>query len=457
MKLKHLLLCALGLHLAAAAGAYWVGRAQAWPGAFDADGVATFASDGRRYQSEVSALEETLKREGVAAWLRAAAPVHVKLYSLSYALFSPLFGRTTLSAEPLNLLYYLATLLLVFALGREVYDARAGLLAAALYAALLPSFLLHTTQLLRDPLFVVLALALVLAALKLMANVYGLRKALLVGALGGSAAAALWLVRSPTWWVVLSIIYLALFLSAVRQLRTRAALKGNLAGLALMLAVAVSASYLLKPYETPKEKWSPNGAGTSVDSDKTQRARGPFDLPARLVRRVRKTRAAFVEQYPNAESNIDPGVKFEGLSDVFAYLPRAFLIGMCAPFPGMWLRAGGQVGTAGRLLSGCETLLMYMIELLALCGLWHRRRDPRVWFLALVGFIGATALGLTVVNVGTLYRLRYVFWALFVVVAADTISRLFASRLAARRERVSGHRRKTVNIRASDATESSTL
>ncbi len=55
-----------------------------------------------------------------------------------------------------------------------------------------------------------------------------------------------------------------------------------------------------------------------------------------------------------------------------------------------------------------------------------------VWFLVLVGALGATALGLTVVNVGTLYRLRYVFWALFVVAAADTISRIVAARLAAR-------------------------
>ncbi|HEX5708872.1 MAG TPA: glycosyltransferase family 39 protein, partial [Pyrinomonadaceae bacterium] len=253
MRLKHLLLFAACLHLAAAVGAYWAGRTGAFPGTFEPDGVASFASDGFLYRRQVVELEAKLKDEDVAAWVRARAAAHVKLYSLSFALFSPLFGPTILSAEPLNLFYYLATLFLIYAVGREAYDRRAGLLASAAFAALCPTFLMHTTQLLKDPAFVVLALALMLVCLKLLGRDYDLRGGLLAGLAGGGAAAALWVVRSSMWWVVLAVVMLACVLSVARQARARVLLRGNLAGAALMLALALCASHLITTKAFPQE------------------------------------------------------------------------------------------------------------------------------------------------------------------------------------------------------------
>jgi hypothetical protein len=206
MRLRHLLVTAMCVHLAAATGAYLAGRWAVAPATFDGGGVASFASDGRVYRLQIVALEETLKRDGAAAWLATPAPVHVKLYSLSFALCSPLFGQTILSAEPLNLIYYLASLLLIFALGSEAFGPREGLLAAWMTAALLPSFLLHTTQLLKDPLFVVLALALVLVSVKWLTTGYTLKGGLAAGALGGAAAGALWLVRDSMWAMMLAVM-----------------------------------------------------------------------------------------------------------------------------------------------------------------------------------------------------------------------------------------------------------
>ena len=102
--------------------------------------------------------------------------------------------------------------------------------------------------------------------------------------------------------------------------------------------------------------------------------------------------------------------------------------------PSWWAGAGGIVGTAGRLLRGCDTFLIYLVELLALQSLWHRRRQLPVWLLVLAALIGITALGLVVVNVGALYRQRYLFWILFVVVGAETVARLLGARFSARRE-----------------------
>src|SRR5687767_666625 len=121
MRLRHLIIIAICIHIAVAAGVYLAARHNVAPNTFDHGGVGFFASDGRIYRRQIDALHQTLRQDGVMAWLRTPAPVHVKLYSLSYAAFSPLFGRTILSVEPLNLFYYVVTLLLVFTLGREAF------------------------------------------------------------------------------------------------------------------------------------------------------------------------------------------------------------------------------------------------------------------------------------------------------------------------------------------------
>ena len=74
---------------------------------------------------------------------------------------------------------------------------------------------------------------------------------------------------------------------------------------------------------------------------------------------------------------------------------------------------------SGRRLAGFETLLSYVIECLALFGLWRARRNLSAWLLFLVITLGAMSLGLVVGNIGALYRLRYPFWVLLVVVGAS--------------------------------------
>lgn len=435
----------MAAHLVVVLSIYLVGRLGMFPGISE-DGIVAFASDSRMYQLLTRELEETLRQEGIVNWFLTPSPTHVKLYSLSSAVFSPFFGQSILSVELLNLFYYLATLLLIFNLGRETYGEKEGLLAAGMFAVLCPSFMLHTTQLLKDPLFVVLALLLILVSVRCLTRKYTLAEGLSSGAVGGFAAGSLWLVKNSVWWLVLTIIVLGGILCIAQQLHRRSAMQGNLASIALTLLIALSASYFVTPYWLPKEYWAPNKPGaerlsttagepvaTIPDSGNAQTSSARPEardgakgggLMSRVAGSIGHTRAQFVEMYPDAGSNVDVQVKFDGAADVVRYLPRAMLIGLCAPFPGMWLRAGENVGTSGRLLSGVETLLLCLIELLALHSLWHRRRQPSVWLLILIALIGVLALGMVVVNVGALYRQRYLFWILFVIAGADAVSRM---------------------------------
>ena len=141
---------------------------------------------------------------------------------------------------------------------------------------------------------------------------------------------------------------------------------------------------------------------------------------------IRARRGGWVVYAGNA-SSLDSDVQFDNAADIVRYLPRAAVIGFFAPFPRMWFESGTN-GRSGRLLAGAETLVMYLLYLPAVVCVWSERRKLAVWLMFLVTTIGLIALGLVVVNAGALYRLRYVFWILVIMLAVRGVKVLRASR-----------------------------
>ena len=140
-------------------------------------------------------------------------------------------------------------------------------------------------------------------------------------------------------------------------------------------------------------------------------------------------RRAGFRSYTSQASNIDADVQFTSMGDVMRYMPRAFVIGFFAPFPKMWMEVG-SFGRAARLLSGLETLVMYFLYFAAGLCVWRERRNLKMWLVFLVATIGMLALGFVVVNAGALFRIRYVFWMMMIVLAArgllDRMNRMFS-------------------------------
>jgi len=411
-----LLLAAAIFHAAVTGAVFGIGRYGLLPGTFNRDGIAvSFAPDGLKFQAAAAGLSDALRRGDFAGWAGAREPFHVKPYSVCFALFG---GSNIVSAEPLNVLYYLLILVLVFELGREAFGRRAGLLAAAA-VGLWPSLLLHTTQLLRDQLFLIGMLAYVLILQRWLTRSHSWRGALLRGAAGGLTAAVVWLARDNLAAIMLAAALLGAGLLVARQLLERRALPAALAGMALMLALTAGVMKVVPTYQKPDNPNHPRPGGE--EEIKAALSETPW---GRAVAYVAVTRHRFIRLYPDAGSNIDSDVQFDGLADVLRYAPRAAAVGFFAPFPDMWFSSGKTVGSAGRLLVGVESLLMYLVEALALCGLWGGRRRLSVWLLFLLSAVGMFALGLVVTNVGALYRIRYLFLILLLVLAAEGGARL---------------------------------
>lgn len=83
------------------------------------------------------------------------------------------------------------------------------------------------------------------------------------------------------------------------------------------------------------------------------------------------------------------------------------------------------------MISGLETLAMYLLYVAVGVCLWRERRRMAIWLVFLTATAGLIGLGLVVVNAGALYRIRYVFWIMLIVIAAQGILHLTVRRTSA--------------------------
>jgi 4-amino-4-deoxy-L-arabinose transferase-like glycosyltransferase len=403
------------VHVALTTAIFLTGHFQLLPNTFDRNGTGlTFAIDGASYQQVASNLAVELQTNGFAAWLNTKAPFHSRLHSLSFVTFGRVVGHNILAAEPLNLFFYLAILGCIYFLGRELFDAGAGFIAATI-VALWPSFLFHSTQLIRDPLSIACFLALVLILTFLLSREFAWRGSVAIGVGGAVVVTLFWLVRGNMWNVVLVAVALTFVLVFARIVQRDRFIIGNAIALLVIGAAVLLVPARLESTSLPgvRPPVTPLAIPATVQTD--QRG-GVF---VRAQQQLFDRRAGF-RAYTSQGSNIDRDVQFHSTGDIVRFIPRALVIGFFAPFPKMWLEAGSY-GRTGRLLSGAETLAMYFLYLTAGWCLWRERRNVKMWFVFLVAATGMLGLGLVVVNAGALYRIRYVFWILLIVPAAKVL------------------------------------
>lgn len=406
---RRALMAAAILHILLAVSVFSVGRLGLFPSQFNRDGIGEFARDGNEFREQADSLTDMLTEGRVGSWVKDNATLHVKLLSLDFVLMRPLLGSNILAAEPLNLFYYLAILTLSFSLAVVVAGRRAAWLAAAIVAAW-PSLLLHTTQFIRDPLIIIAILTLLLVLTQLLKKTRTWRGAAIDSVMGTLGCFVLWMCRREMWPVVVAVLVVGLALLLIRILRERKLLAWNLAviGLLCVLTIAI-----------PRTIRSPKPAIIQKTND-FRKNQDPS-----LWGLLKWTREEFVmEGLQKSGSMIDAEVNFSNRSDIIKYIPRALEIGYLAPFPTLWFTPGYNVGLSGRLLSGVEMSLTYIIEALACVFIWRRRRHLDAWLIFLTTTIGVLALGMVVVNLGTLYRMRYPFWILMVIMAAGTLNSL---------------------------------
>jgi Dolichyl-phosphate-mannose-protein mannosyltransferase len=410
-QLKFLILAAAIWHVSITLGVFMAGKYQLMPGQIHPSGIGRFAPDSETYQGQVAELCQILKNDGLVAWATWPTQLHLRLYSLPLFVVSRWFSFSILTIEPLNLIYYLAILILVFKLGEAVFDYRAGLVAAGI-VALWPSLLMHSTQLLRDPLLILAVLIVIWTIIESLRTDLRWRRGLLMGIAACAAVVVIRITRQPMWYLLMAAVGGGTVFLLFRALRARHVAAGT-ALFALLIIAAMVVTPRFQPYfHNQQDPRIASALTGDVDSLPIQEQ----ILARRAGFRIKMEEGKVVPATDG--SKIDRDVKLNSGGAIIRHVPRAIMVGFFAPFPNMWWQTGKQVGASGRLISGFETLLTYMLECLTLIGLWRGRRNISAWFLFGFVALGIVALGLVVDNVGALYRLRYPFWTLMVILAA---------------------------------------
>jgi hypothetical protein len=390
-------------HIAVTLTLFGVGRLGVAPQHFDPDGIGEFARDSRGHKSNADVLVNLLKQARVGSWVNSPDPLHVKIYSLSMLLIGPLVGSNILAVEPVNLFCYLAILMLTFSLAKFVAGVRAAWLSA-LIVALWPSLILHTTQFLRDPVMLLCVLGLIMVLVLLLRKDLNWQSATGVTLAAAVSIFILWHTRPEIWLIFTIVVFACGFFLLIRIATTRQLCLPNLLVIILLSVLTLT---MPKPGGGLVSEPLPGDSGSSVWS------------------RIATARKKFTIE--GGRSMIDGDVIFISPTDVIKYIPRALEIGYLAPFPTMWFKTGYNVGLAGRLMSGIEMALTYLFEILACIFIWKNRKYFSTWLLVLTTLLGMLALGLVVANTGTLYRMRYPFWILLVIMGAGGAAQLWTS------------------------------
>jgi hypothetical protein len=416
---RFLILAAAVWHICITLTVFLIGRYRLLPNQIDPVGLA-MTSDAADYQGDCILLVYVLKNGRVLDWATWPTQFHVRLYSLPLMLLFRWVGFNILTIEPLNLLYYLAMLALVFMIGKTIFDYESGLVAAGM-VAVWPSLLFHTTQLLRDPLLMLAVLVMIYCVVKCLSGDLSWYRGLLLTLPTVLAILTIRIVRMPMWHLLYVVIAVAIILLLIRSVREKRIAIG-----AAVFAAAMTISLVIIPRFQSSFQ---NQQELMIEGVQAREALQGLSL----VQQIEARRRAFplrVDEEGNVikvtdGSNIDTDVTLRTVGDLVRYVPRALVVGLFSPFPNMWWKAGRQVGQGGRWLSGFETLLTYVIECLALFGLWRGRRKLAAWFLFIFAGLGALSLGIVVNNIGALYRLRYPFWVLLVILGAGGAVGLF--------------------------------
>lgn len=109
-------------------------------------------------------------------------------------------------------------------------------------------------------------------------------------------------------------------------------------------------------------------------------------------------------------TNIDTDIQFYSVIDIVKYLPRAAQISLFAPFPNTWFKKGNSsLSTFMRFAIVFEMIVIYLslAAFFYYAARWYKK--PQLWLIMIFSMVLMLIFSISIVNVGTLNRLRYPF------------------------------------------------
>ncbi|MDS4014320.1 MAG: lipid II flippase MurJ [Candidatus Accumulibacter sp.] len=352
--------------------------------------------------------------EGWGAWkLFPGAAGNVGVLAAVYAIFGP----DPAWFIPLNAAAHAAGALLIFRLGRRLWPGDVGALGgvmAGIAFLVFPSALQWYGQNHKDA-FAIAGTLLVLDAW-LDLHIEGrttvgqfLRNAFQV--VGGMSLLGVVRPYFPVVLVSALLASYAVVLVSYLFSRSSLAIKKPLLYRLLVVGVAAGVAFACTRIEVAAGVYGEGDSPLNIQLAAVDWTWQPSDgLPSaadKLLKRASELRAHFVAfgRSVGAGSEVDGDRLPNNALSSIAYMPRALMIGLLAPFPDAWT----ERVSVPRLIGAVETAIWYLFALGLAITLWKR---PSRQLLAGLVFCATLLVVLAYIhpNVGTLYRQRFGVW-----------------------------------------------
>lgn len=340
---------------------------------------------------------------------------NVPLLACLYALFGP----DPAVIIPVNAAVHAASGILIFLIGRDLWPGRVGVysgIVAASFFIAFPSALNWYGQIHKDG-FAILGMLIIfyswIHAWQCLRQAWSTLW-LVLGNLAGLALVVfvrpynvMLLVVSAATISLISLVYFVAT-GRLKKILLFAIIVGS-----LLIALVVVNIYVPRHWVTEKQDML-LGLARSKGID-WHWNRTPVIPP--VLDRIAENAAAVrvINIYHGREmkagSLMDENIRPDNLWSSLGYVPRAAFISLFAPLPDRWFKGSGVLN----LVSVGETVLWYMLVPGVCLALWYRRSMPLI-LLAVNAMVFLSVLGFTNPNLGTLYRFRYIYLFVFILI-----------------------------------------
>lgn len=385
-------------------------------------GSGLLMNDAENFHKSAVLIADNVRAHGWSAWSIWSAQTstggNVAVLAALYAIFSV----DPALIIPVNAFLQASSALLLLLIGRELWPGRVGNisgLVAAVFFVVFPSSLSWYSQPLKDC-YVITGMLLILYTWLKAMHPLSVR--------GGVAALLAWMWLGTLLVAFVKLYYLRLLLVAAglsacvvafHFLWIKHPQRYRIMFFYFSAFVLIAATFqVIRPLAVDDgqgyAEWMPTAGAGTTQAWQWQDSPWLPDTLERYLETTAKTRAGMIEHNyrVGAGSIIDTARAPQSSSEMLMYLPRALQIALFAPFPDTWLQKPSLI----RLISVCETLLWYCIAPGLLLALYYRRTLALALTLIFAVFF-MTVFSFVTPNVGTLYRYRYVYEFMLMVIA----------------------------------------
>jgi len=461
-----LLVALIAFHFSISAVSSFIAKSDILSAYHNGDGIWNYAYDSISYHAWASEMAKYLEEGRYSEWLSLKTSYfHLKIISLTYFLFSP----DPLSFAPVNAIIWALIFFIIYEISKIIImrEDKYALYPAFVFS-LWPSNLAFSTQLLKDPFFNLGCAVFVLGWTKILNG--NTRASSIIFILFGFILCDTTKIEATNLFILISMIAIIMTLifsrksagpallaaglivfymvipplSAFAQIKSENTFdtqqQANIEKVNNQVKQIIGDAYTLKT-EALVNKWLMSQWFSRIITFKDRRRvllelakehtynldevleklSLNWDFSPWIPRRVDEIimhandyRNSFLSFYLVANSSaIDTDVIFSNAGETLRYIPRAIEISLFAPFPNMWFEKGNIGGKVIRTLAGIEMFFIYILYagLLYFLATSKLPAHLKIW-LVVSPLVMLLPLGLFVPNIGTLFRMRFIYLAL---------------------------------------------